>query len=296
MLHVVGGVAACPRGRLIPSVGAQVHARHTKGCHCKKSGCKKKYCECFQAGIACGENCKCLSCKNQPDDHARRMRDAAAKAAAKRCALQCVRCAVCGVLCAVCCVLCAVCPSILQPRALTRTPGVRVCVCVLCTTRSNKRGNTARARAAAAAAAAPAPAPPAPLPAARMASPTSTQQATRFGEAAIGGVQTPGRELGSAGTMIQASPGDGARFGGLTSPARKRYRVTTPARPIQVSMTMDMSGLSPMNSPPLHFIPFGRSCPRMPRDVAVKIMSFLTSRDLYVCGCGCVWASPNRNR
>ena len=109
MLHVVGGVAACPRGRLIPSVGAQVHARHTKGCHCKKSGCKKKYCECFQAGIACGENCKCLSCKNQPDDHARRMRDAAAKAAAKRCALQCVRCAVCGVLCAVCCVLCAVC-------------------------------------------------------------------------------------------------------------------------------------------------------------------------------------------
>ena len=129
-----------------------------------------------------------------------------------------------------------------------------------------------------------------------MASPTSTQQATRFGEAAIGGVQTPGRELGSAGTMIQASPGDGARFGGLTSPARKRYRVTTPARPIQVSMTMDMSGLSPMNSPPLHFIPFGRSCPRMPRDVAVKIMSFLTSRDLYVCGCGCVWASPNRHR
>ena len=105
MLHVVCGVAACPRGRLIPSVGAQVHARHTKGCHCKKSGCKKKYCECFQAGIACGENCKCLSCKNQPDDHARRMRDAAAKAAAKRCALQCVRCAVCCVLCAVCCVL-----------------------------------------------------------------------------------------------------------------------------------------------------------------------------------------------
>lgn len=35
-----------------------------RSCNCKKSECLKKYCECFNAGIACSSLCKCEECKN----------------------------------------------------------------------------------------------------------------------------------------------------------------------------------------------------------------------------------------
>lgn len=35
-----------------------------KGCNCKKTGCKKKYCECYSQGVACNQHCKCSNCEN----------------------------------------------------------------------------------------------------------------------------------------------------------------------------------------------------------------------------------------
>ena len=38
-------------------------------CTCKKSKCQKKYCECFNAGVKCSENCECSGCENHGHGH-----------------------------------------------------------------------------------------------------------------------------------------------------------------------------------------------------------------------------------
>lgn len=47
--------------------GDATERRHNRGCHCKRSGCLKNYCECYEAKIPCTESCKCIGCKNVED-------------------------------------------------------------------------------------------------------------------------------------------------------------------------------------------------------------------------------------
>ena len=44
--------------------GAGDGQEHLTGCHCKRSACLKKYCECYTAQVACSDRCRCIDCRN----------------------------------------------------------------------------------------------------------------------------------------------------------------------------------------------------------------------------------------
>lgn len=58
-------VGDLPNGTVSPPYAVQYHF---SGCHCKKSACLKKYCECFQAQVPCQARCRCQDCKNSVAD------------------------------------------------------------------------------------------------------------------------------------------------------------------------------------------------------------------------------------
>ncbi|CAK9291186.1 unnamed protein product [Gordionus sp. m RMFG-2023] len=59
-----------------PKIGksrdGDIERKHCKGCNCRRSGCLKNYCECYEAKITCSSMCKCVGCKNFEDSTERR--------------------------------------------------------------------------------------------------------------------------------------------------------------------------------------------------------------------------------
>ncbi|VEL24377.1 unnamed protein product, partial [Protopolystoma xenopodis] len=56
-----------------PKIGrGEGERKHTKGCNCKRSGCLKNYCECYEAKISCSDLCRCQGCRNTEDSIERR--------------------------------------------------------------------------------------------------------------------------------------------------------------------------------------------------------------------------------
>ena len=46
-----------------------------RGCNCKRTRCKKRYCECVRKGIGCTFSCACTECENKKVENIREERE-----------------------------------------------------------------------------------------------------------------------------------------------------------------------------------------------------------------------------
>lgn len=62
LAHLGGPDALSGADRAVSTSSKPKH--HFKGCNCRKTQCRKNYCECFQAGVRCSSLCTCDNCHN----------------------------------------------------------------------------------------------------------------------------------------------------------------------------------------------------------------------------------------